>query len=102
MEKRENLKESRRFIARRATAMSTIIMLAGWLMLTPLMAYAGDVRCTTREDPELQRWLTECSDGARAITRYDEAFKRYQTDIVRPPKGDQPPRGGPTPGKRPQ
>jgi hypothetical protein len=42
-------------------------MATRWLMAlltrAPLIAHAGGAtRCLTREDPALQRWVTECSD----------------------------------------
>jgi hypothetical protein len=77
--------------------MSTIIWVV-LLTLAPLIAHAGDVRCTTREDPPFKRWLTECTDGARAITRYD-AFKRYRTDVTKPPQGNKAPQGWPRPSR---
>jgi hypothetical protein len=80
--------------------MYTIILLA-LLTLAPLIAHAGDVRCTTKEDPQFQRWVTECTDGARAITKYDEPFQRYRTDITKAPQGDRPPLGWPKLGKAP-
>jgi hypothetical protein len=77
-----------------------ILMLIA-LLLAPI-AHAGDVRCTTREDPALKRWVTECTDGARAVTRWDAGLQRYYTDITKPPQGDKPPRGWPGPGKAPR
>jgi hypothetical protein len=47
--------------------MLSMILLA-LLTLAPLIADAGGTaHCTTREDPAFKRWVTECSDGARAI-----------------------------------
>jgi hypothetical protein len=70
------------------------------LTLVPLIAFAsGTARCTTREDPALQRWVTECTDGSRAITRWDAGLQRYRTDITKAPQGDQAPRGWPKAGK---
>jgi hypothetical protein len=79
--------------------MFTTILIA-LLTLAPLIVDAGGTaRCTTREDPALQRWVTECTDGARAITKYDEQFQRYRTDVITPPQGDKPPRGWPKPSR---
>jgi hypothetical protein len=56
------------------------------LTLAPLIANAGGTAsCTTRSDEAFRRWATECSDGARAVTRYNAAFQRYQPDVSRPP-----------------
>jgi hypothetical protein len=59
---------------------------------------ASTTHCTTREDPAFQRWVTECTDGGRAITRWDAGLQCYSTDITKAPQGDQPParqgRGG--------
>jgi hypothetical protein len=64
---------------------------------------AGDtVRCTTREEIELNRLVTECRDGSRAITRYDEALKQWDMQVITPPKTDKPPRGWSVPGKPPR
>lgn len=72
--------------------MVTMIVFA-LLTLMPLIADAGGTgRCTTREDPALKRWVTECTDGARAITKWDNGLQRYTTDIVREPQGKQAPR----------
>ena len=77
-----------------------LLMLAIFDQIEERTALAGNpVRCTTREDPQFQRLITECTGGARAITKYDKQFQRWRTDIVRAPKGDKPPRGWPVPGK---
>ncbi|MGH8064528.1 MAG: hypothetical protein ACRERE_04680 [Candidatus Entotheonellia bacterium] len=75
----------------------TVLMLA---LVSP--ALADTARCRTRSDEAFKRWITECSDGSRAITTYDPQFKRYQTDVISPPKGDKPMRGWPVPGKKPR
>jgi hypothetical protein len=46
--------------------------------------------------------MTTCTDGSRAITRYDHDYQRWRTDVNTPPKGDKTPRGWPTPGKAPR
>jgi hypothetical protein len=74
---------------RRTTMYSMIIVVL--LTLAPIAG--GTAHCTTRFDAAFQIWLTTCSDGARAITKYDKAFKRYRTDVVRPPTGNKHPRG---------
>jgi hypothetical protein len=80
-----------------------MVMLLALLTLAPLMAHAGETaRCTTREDPAFKRWVTECSDGARAISRWDAGLRRYRTDITKVPQDDTPPRGWPRPGKAPR
>jgi hypothetical protein len=75
----------------------TILLLA---LISP--ARSSTTHCTTREDPAFKRWVTECTDGSRAVTRYDEAFKTYRTDVITPPKSDKPPHGWPVPGKAPR
>jgi hypothetical protein len=85
----------------KGTPMATITLIA-LLLLAPL-AYAGDTTCCiTREDPELRRWITECTDGSRSVSRWDAGLQRWQTDVTKPPQANQPPRGGPTPGKPPR
>jgi hypothetical protein len=76
-------------------AMALILLMVTW-------ASVGTVQCTTREDTEPKRWVTTCTDGARAITRYDEELQRWNTQIITPPKGDKPPPGWPVPGKLPR
>jgi hypothetical protein len=63
---------------------------------------AETVHCTTREEPAFKRWVTTCTDGARSITRWNQAFHRWDTEIVTPPKRPQPPPGWPFPGKPPR
>jgi hypothetical protein len=49
----------------------------------PISALAGDpVHCTTREDCQFKRLMTECTDGTRAMSRYDAQFQRWRTDII--------------------
>ncbi len=82
--------------------MFSMILLAV-LTLAPLMAHAGGTaRCTTWEGPVFHRWLTECTDGSRAVTKYDAQFRRYRTDVITPLKGEKPRKGWPTPGKAPR
>jgi hypothetical protein len=64
--------------------MSTIVLIV-LLTLAPLIAHAGAVRCTTREDPGLQRSVTECTDGSRAISKWDAGLQRWQSNVVKPP-----------------
>jgi hypothetical protein len=78
------------------------MMLLVLLTLTPLIAHAGDVRCTTRWDEGLQIHRTECTDGSRAVSRWDTGLQHWQSDVVKAPQGDQPPRGWPTSGKPPR
>jgi hypothetical protein len=60
----------------------------------PATALAGDpLRCTTREDRQMKRLITTSAEGARAITKYDEQFKTWRTNIIRAPRGDKSPRG---------
>jgi hypothetical protein len=55
---------------------------------TPL---AGDpVHCTTREDPQFRTLLTTCMDGSRAVSKWDEQFKTWRTDITKPGPGEMP------------
>ena len=80
--------------------MYTTILVA-LLPLAPLIADAGGTaRCTTREDPALQRWVTECTDGSRAVSRWDAGLQRWQIDITKAPKV-YPPRGWPVPRNAP-
>lgn len=65
-------------------------------------ALAGPVHCTSWEDRELKRLVSTCTDGARAITRYDEEVKRWHTEMIRPPKDDNAPAGWPVPGQPPR
>jgi len=40
--------------------------------------------CTTREDHAFNRLMITCTDGSKAVTRYDPAFKRWVTTVTRP------------------
>ena len=60
---------------------------------------AGTVHCTTREDPAFNRLVTECSDGSRAVTRYDEQFNKWRTEITLAPGTDRGRRDSRTPGR---
>lgn len=61
-----------------------VLALAGMLAWFCRTAWANTMQCTTREDPVLQRWVTECSDGSQAVTRYDEQFKQWRTEVTKP------------------
>jgi hypothetical protein len=77
--------------------MYTTILVA-LLTLAPLLTDAGGTaRCMTREDPAFKRWVTECTDGARAITKWNAGLQRCHTDINKVPNSDTPPKGWPKP-----
>ena len=61
----------------------TIILTALGLSLV-LANHAGAVTCHTYQDVAWQRWVTECSDGSEAVTRYDEQGKRWRTEVTKP------------------
>ena len=61
----------------------TIILTALGLSLV-LANHAGAVTCHTYQDVAWQRWVTECSDGSRAVTRFDEQVKRWRTEVTKP------------------
>jgi hypothetical protein len=61
----------------------TIVLTALGLSLA-LANHAGAVTCHTYQDVEWQRWVTECSDGSRAVTRYDEQVKQWRTEVTKP------------------
>jgi len=42
------------------------------------------VHCTTREDLAFKHWMTECSDGSQAVTRYNEQVKQWRTEVTKP------------------
>jgi hypothetical protein len=75
---------------------------AGLILALASPALADTTHCTTREDAEAKRLITTCTDGSRAVSRYDAQAQRWYTDIVREPKGDKTPKGWPTPGKAPR
>jgi hypothetical protein len=57
----------------------------------PRTAFAGDpVRCTTQEDAQFKRLITECTDGSRAVSRYDAQLKRRRSEITKPGPGEKP------------
>jgi hypothetical protein len=65
--------------------MRQLLMIGGMLLgLLSRSAWAGPVHCTTHEDPAFKRWVTECTDGSRAVTRYDEQFQRWRTEVTKP------------------
>jgi hypothetical protein len=82
--------------------MHRIIFTALGLLALASAGAANPTHCTTREDPALQRWVTEYTDGSRAVTRWDAGLQRYDTDITKPPQGDKAPRGWLAPGKAPR
>ena len=79
--------------------MLTIILLA-LLTLASIANAGGTTHCTTRYDGGLKLWRSECSDGSRAITRWDAGLRRYYTDVTKAPK-DGMPHDWPTPAKPP-
>ncbi len=44
----------------------------------------GTVACHTYNDAELKRLVTICSDGSRAVTRYDAELQRWNTQVITP------------------
>src|SRR2546425_10285243 len=70
----------------------------------PCLGGRGALHHDYYHHPELtgdHRIVTTCTDGARAITRYDDELKRWNTEVITSPKGDKPPAGWPIPGKPP-
>jgi hypothetical protein len=60
-------------------------MIGGMLLgLLSSSACAGPVHCTTREDLAFKHWMTECSDGSQAVTRYNEQVKQWRTEVTQP------------------
>jgi hypothetical protein len=54
-------------------------------------ALAGDpFRCTTRDDAQVKRLITECTDGSRAVSHYDAQLKRWRFEITKPGPGEKP------------
>jgi hypothetical protein len=62
----------------------------GWALVLLLAlagpALAGSVRCTTYQEPMLGRLQTLCSDGTRAVSRYNTVLDRWETSVL-PPAG---------------
>jgi hypothetical protein len=50
------------------------------------LSLASTVYCKTREDPVFKQLVTGCSDGNRAVSRYDEQFKQWKPQVVKPGK----------------
>jgi hypothetical protein len=48
-------------------------------------AGAGPVRCTTVEEPTLNRLQTICSDGTRAVSTWSPTLQQWTTTILPPP-----------------
>jgi hypothetical protein len=77
------------------------LRLAALLMLTlASSALADTTRRTTRQDEALQRWVTECTDGSRAVTRYNAPLNRYRTEVITPPRASRPQAAGRCGGRR--
>ena len=65
-----------------------LLTLPLWLgVISP--AGADSVHRTTREDPQFKRLVTTCTDGSRAVTRYDHQFKRWRTEVITPGAAEQ-------------
>ena len=58
---------------------------ASILLALTTPAWAGPVRCTTDEEPALQRRQTVCSDGSRATSSWSPSLQHWQTTITPPP-----------------
>jgi hypothetical protein len=57
----------------------------------PISAHAGDTtHCKTREDCQFRRLITTCNDESQAVSRYDEQFKTWRTDITKRGPGEKP------------
>ena len=55
----------------------------GLLAFTAVSAWAGGPsRCMTRWDEGFKRYLTEGTDGSRAVCRHDAGLKSWRADIV--------------------
>jgi hypothetical protein len=48
------------------------------------------VRYTTRDDAQFKRLITGCTDGSRAVSRYDAQLKRWRSEITKPGPGEKP------------
>jgi hypothetical protein len=75
----------RRRGARLRGRLTIVVALGLGLVSTSL---AGTVTCHTYHDEALQRLVTTCSDGSRAVTRYDEELQRWQTQIFPGPRNN--------------
>jgi hypothetical protein len=51
-------------------------------------ALAGTVRCTTTENTLLNYLETLCSDGTRAVSRWNAILERWETTITTSPRRD--------------
>ena len=63
----------------------TLVVLA-LLFLTSTALAGPAVRCQTHHEPTLNRLQTLCSDGTRAISRYNTVLDRWETSVT-PPAG---------------
>ena len=48
-------------------------------------AQAGGTHCITYEEKSLGRWQTLCSDGTRAVLRWNTVLDRWDTAVTPPP-----------------
>jgi len=57
-------------------------------LVTPVLA--SEVHCTTTEDTLLNRLVTVCSDGTRAMSYWDSLLQRWETTVQPAPGTKQP------------
>jgi hypothetical protein len=80
--------------ARRRVRGLHVAIILGLGLASPALAWSAPAipgtpsSCTTTYDPLLARWETVCSDGARAITRYEQVLDRYETAVLSGPRRD--------------
>jgi hypothetical protein len=80
-----------------ATAAQTVDMMTrnmsmcilALLLALASAALAGQVCCTTTEDTLLNRLVTVCSDGTRALSYWNELLQRWDTTVEPAPSARQ-------------
>ena len=69
-------------MAKTSTTTLFMSLAAGVLLSTAVLAQAQN--CTTRYNPILKQYQTQCMDGTRATERYNDILNRSETTIQYP------------------
>lgn len=67
----------------------TTLLLAAWLGAAPWPG-PSNTPCTSTDDALLNRWLTVCDDGSRAVSTWNGLLERWETTVTPPAESPRP------------
>jgi len=67
-------------------SITRVLLTLALLLTLTSPGLAGSVRCTTYEERTMGRLQTICSDGTRAVSRWNSVLDRWDTTITESPR----------------